>query len=262
VLFYGTISSQKGIITRGSTITCTSEDRNVALQGTQQAHTFQWQGKGARREKLHYLLYLPADYDTLDLQPSKRWPLMLFLHGAGERGNDLKLVMRHGPPRLVKEGQQFQFIIVSPQCPKNEFWTGKVALLAALLDEIKNNYAVDSGRMYLTGMSMGGYGTWALAIACPDRFAAIAPVCGGGNPLKVCAIRNVPVWCFHGAEDDIVPLEESQAMVDALEACGGNVRFTVYPHAGHDSWTQTYANPLLYAWFHEQVKLDNTSEER
>jgi predicted peptidase len=234
----------------------------VALQGTQQAHTFQWQGKGARREKLHYLLYLPADYDTLDLQPSKRWPLMLFLHGAGERGDNLKLVMRHGPPRLVKEGQQFQFIIVSPQCPKNEFWTGKGALLAALLDEIKNNYAVDSDRMYLTGMSMGGYGTWALAIAYPDRFAAIAPVCGGGNPLKVCAIRSVPVWCFHGAEDDIVPLEESQTMVDALQTCGGNIRFTIYPHTGHDSWTQTYANPLLYAWFHEQVKPHNTSEER
>src|SRR5947209_3442637 len=136
---------------RGSTFEHASKDRNMALQGTQQAHTFQWQGRGAHREKLPYLLYLPADYDTLDLQPLKRWPLMLFLHGAGERGNSLKLVMRHGPPRLVKEGQQFQFIIVSPQCPKNECWTGKLAMLAALLDKIKNDYAVDPDRMYLTG---------------------------------------------------------------------------------------------------------------
>jgi predicted peptidase len=187
---------------------------------------------------------------------------MLFLHGAGERGTDMKLVMQHGPPKLIKEGQQFQFIIVSPQCPKNEFWTSKLELLAALLDQIESSYAVDTDRIYATGLSMGGYGTWALAIAHPDRFAAIAPICGGGNPSKVCAIRDVPVWCFHGDEDEVVPLEQSQVMVDALKACGSNVRFTIYPHTDHDSWTQTYANPLLYAWFLEHTRTNTPPKER
>jgi predicted peptidase len=252
----------KDIITRDSIIKPISKDEHVALQGTQQAHVFQGQGKGGRRETLHYLLYLPADDDTLDIKPWKRWPLMLFLHGAGERGTDLKLVMHHGPPKLVREGQQFQFIIVSPQCPQNERWYTKLGLLTALLNEVESNYAVDSSRIYLTGMSMGGFGTWALAIAHPDRFAAIAPVCGGGNPSQVCALRNVPVWCFHGAEDQIVLLKQSQEMVDALQACGGNVKFTIYPHTGHDSWTQTYANPFLYAWFLEHTRTNNVPKER
>jgi hypothetical protein len=121
--------------------------------------------------------------------------------------------------------------------------------LAALLEEIEQHYAVDPARIYVTGMSMGGFGTWAFATTYPDRCAAIAPICGGGNPARVGAIRHLPVWAFHGAQDPIVPLRRSAEMVTALRQCGGDVRFTVYPDAGHDAWTETYANPELYAWF-------------
>jgi predicted peptidase len=190
-----------------------------------------------------YLLYLPPGYER-DL--SARWPLLLFLHGAGERGDDLELVKLHGVARRIEEGTGFPFIAVSPQCPPDERWSTDV--LSALLDEIERGHRVDRDRVCVTGMSMGGAGTWALAIASPDRFAAIAPICGRGDPARVCAIRHVPVWAFHGALDDMVPLRRSEEMVDALRGCGGNVRFTVYPDADHDSWTETYANPALYEW--------------
>jgi predicted peptidase len=173
--------------------------------------------------------------------------LLLFLHGAGERGADLKGVRRHGPPKLIEQGQEFPFIVVSPQCPDGEWWRAEV--LAALLDEIERRYRVDSRRIYATGLSMGGFGTWALAITYPDRFAAIAPICGGGHPWAVARIKNVPVWAFHGTADKVVPCRRSQEMVDALRRAGGTVRFTRYPGVDHDSWTATYANPKLYEWF-------------
>ncbi len=118
-----------------------------------------------------------------------------------------------------------------------------------LLDKIIAEDRVDADRVYLTGLSMGGYGTWDWAIQSPDRFAAIAPICGGGNPDKVRAIRSMPVWVFHGAKDPTVPIAESEKMVKALKKAGSNVKFTVYPEAGHDSWTETYNNPELYKWF-------------
>ncbi len=198
-----------------------------------------------------YLLYLPREYDA---EQATRWPLILFLHGSGERGENLELVTNQGLPKLIEQGQDFPFIIVSPQCPTHGWWTTEIniAALAALIDEIEQNYAVDHDRIYLTGISMGGYGAWALATAYPDRFAAVVPICGGGNPTTVCALRHIPVWTFHGDQDRAVPIEQTLAMVDALQACGGNVKFTVYPGVGHDSWTRTYDNPELYRWFLEQ----------
>ena len=224
----------------------------------QQAHTFKKQI--TITTTLQYLLYLPEDYNP---QQAKRWPLVLFLHGAGERGDDLNALTRHGPPKLVEAGQDFPFIIVSPQCPKGGWWEWEryTTALAALLDEIESNYVVDPDHMYVTGLSMGGYGTWALAIAYPHRFAAIAPICGGGDPSTVCAIRHLPVWAFHGDKDSAVPLKEGTAMVDALRACGGNVRLTVYPDVGHDSWTQTYTNPQLYIWLLEHSRSAVPNEE-
>jgi predicted peptidase len=118
-----------------------------------------------------------------------------------------------------------------------------------MLDEVIGQHAVDPDRVYLTGLSMGGYGTWSLAMAYPEIFAAIAPICGGGMTEWLFMLKDMPVWAFHGAEDPAVPLERGQRMVDALRAAGGDVRFTVYPGCGHDSWTQTYENPQLYEWF-------------
>ncbi len=201
----------------------------------------------------NYLLFLPKEYAA---QKSKRWPLILFLHGAGERGTNIWKVAVHGPPKIVKDKPDFPFIVVSPQCPAGQMWDDNVLL--ALVDEMMANYRVEKGRVYLTGLSMGGYGTWRLGLAYPERFAAIAPICGGGDPVallladrkRVEAVKTLPVWAFHGAKDPVVKLEESQRMVDALKRAGcKEVELTVYPEAQHDSWTETYNNPKLYDWF-------------
>ncbi len=194
-----------------------------------------------------YLIYFPKEYE----EQQKTWPLLLFLHGLGERGNNLELVKKHGPPKLVEQGKDFPFIIVSPQCPEDRIWQTplSVEFLDKVLNEVTKRHRVDEDRMYVTGLSLGGFGAWTLALAYPDRFAAIAPICGGGDPEKAERIKHLPVWVFHGAKDAVVSIEQSQVMVDALERVGGNIKFTVYPDAGHDVWTETYNNPELYEWF-------------
>lgn len=195
-----------------------------------------------RTESYEYLLFFPKQYET-----RKKWPLILFLHGSGERGSNLNDVKRHGVAKIVENQPEFPFIVVSPQCPRGQYWS--VPLLITLVDEAIAAYNVNLERIYLTGLSMGGYGTWRLAAAQPDRFAAIAPVCGGGKPEEAYKLKDLPVWVFHGAMDRIVPFSESEKMVTALKAGGGNVKFTVYPNTDHDSWTETYNNPALYDWF-------------
>jgi predicted peptidase len=199
-----------------------------------------------KKVSLKYLLYLPKGYGE---KKDQKWPLMLFLHGAGERGDDLSLVKKHGPPKLIDQGKEFPFIVVSPQCPISSWWPEEVDALTALLDEVQSKYAVDADRVYLTGLSMGGFGTWTLATRYPERFAAIAPICGGGDRYLVNRLKNVPAWVFHGEKDTTVPIQASKDMVDALKRAGGTVQFTTYPEAGHDSWTETYNNPELYKWF-------------
>ena len=193
--------------------------------------------------ELDYLLYLPENYEE-----QESWPLMLFLHGAGERGDDLDRVKIHGPPRLIEEGRSFPMIVISPQCPRGRYW--EPVALTALLDHIEDNYNVDDSRIYVTGLSMGGFGTWSLAAHSPDRFAAIAPICGGGDRFIVPRLigNQMGVHVFHGAKDGVVPIERSQEIVDGFKSNGVDVLFTIYPDAGHDSWTETYANDELYTW--------------
>ncbi|MCE5187018.1 MAG: prolyl oligopeptidase family serine peptidase [Planctomycetaceae bacterium] len=193
--------------------------------------------------KLNYLLYLPKDYSE-----KKAWPLMVFLHGAGERGSNLEQLKLHGPPKLIAEGQDFEFIVVSPQCPADKWWVGMDSYIIALVDETMEKYNVDKDRVYLTGLSMGGYGTWNIGANYPERFAALAPICGGSKSLVAAKLKNIPIWAFHGEKDNVVPVSESVQIVDAVNAAGGNAKLTLYPEAGHDSWTQTYANPELYTW--------------
>jgi len=197
-----------------------------------------------------YLLFLPADYG----KKQQQWPLIMFLHGAGERGDDLEKVKKHGPPKIIENQKDFPFIVVSPQCPEEDWWTEKVEVLINLLDDIVSRYKVDKERIYLTGLSMGGYGTWSLAFAYPERFAAIAPICGGGSRMMAMRLKDIPIWVFHGAKDKAVPLKESEEMVNAIRNRGGNVKFTIYPDAGHDCWTETYNNRKLYDWFLEHRK--------
>lgn len=198
--------------------------------------------------ELGYLLYLPEDYDT-----KESWPLVLFLHGSGERGNDLELVKKHGPPRLISEGRDFPFIVVSPQCPKEISW--EPLHLTALLDEVVKTNKVDVDRVYVTGLSMGGFGTWELAAASPQRFAAIAPICGGGETYWTRRFTHLPTWAFHGAKDKGVPVERTQVMIDAMKANGGLPKVTIYPDAEHDSWTETYNNPEFYDWLLAQKRI-------
>jgi predicted peptidase len=192
----------------------------------------------------NYLLFLPEDYGKQE----KDWPMMLFLHGAGERGSDLQKVKIHGPPKIVEAQGDFPFVVVSPQCPEDRWWNDDLDVLIKLLDEIVATYDIDQDRVYLTGLSMGGYGTWALASKYPDRFAAIAPICGGGTMLMALGLKDVPVWAFHGAKDQVVPVGESERMVETINARGGNAKLTAYPEAGHDSWTKSYENQELYDW--------------
>ncbi len=206
-----------------------------------------------RHEKLiiesNYLLYLPEGYQQDSL---KKFPLVLFLHGSGERGNDLEKVKINGLPKLVEAGKKFPFILVSPQAPANEGWDSKD--LMRLMRSLQKKYRIDEDRLYLTGLSMGGFGSWDMAIKYPGLFAAVIPVCGGGDSSKVWLMRNTPTWVFHGAKDDAVPLKASQEMVDALRHHNPAVKFTVYPDAGHDSWTAAYNTDSLYTWMLSQKK--------
>jgi predicted peptidase len=191
-----------------------------------------------------YEVYYPPGYQEAE----QKRPLLLFLHGAGERGNDIEKVKGLALPALLLK-KELPFIVAYPQCPDGQYWSVELLdnWLNQLLTELKDR--VDLNKIYLTGISMGGYGTWHWATAFPDKFAAIAPICGGGDPARALRLKNVPVWAFHGAKDYIVPLSESAQMVEALKRVGGKVTFTIYPDAAHDAWTETYHNPVLYDWF-------------
>lgn len=194
-------------------------------------------------EKLGYLLYLPRDY-----QSSGKFPLLLFLHGSGERGNDLALVKKHGPPKLIGAGKDFPMIVVSPQCPTGQGWNPNVLL--ALLDNLETRFSIDPQRIHVTGLSMGGSGTWRLIAAAPDRFASAIPICGHGDPWMVDAASRLPVWVVVGDLDRVAP--NALGMVDSLRARGADVKWTLMPETGHDSWTATYSNPAVYDWILSQ----------
>lgn len=221
-----------------------------------------------------YLLYLPSTY----VQDGTTYPLILFLHGAGERGSNLTAVKTHGPPKIVESATTmktlfggpdgFPFIVASPQCPATEWWLNEY--LIEVLNEVRAKYAVDRRRIYVTGLSMGGFGSWSFASEYPQQIAAIAPICGASNAggwsglksytkmvppaAKMENLVSIPVWAFHGQNDSVVPVKLDQKTVDQLLALGGNVKFTTYPNTDHDSWTKTYSNVELYQWFLSNVK--------
>jgi predicted peptidase len=227
-----------------------AQDKAADMPGSQVAKVF-------NKDKItvSYLLFLPQSYGKDD----KRYPLILFLHGAGETGKDLEKVKKHGPPKIVENKKDFPFIVVSPQSPGGGW---NVENLDALLTDVLAHYQVDPDRVYLTGLSMGGGGTWNLAAAHPERFAAIVPICGAikqfndENKLKEFAakIKDLPTWVFHGAKDKSVPLARSEMMVKALKDAGAEPKFTIYPEAGHDSWTEAYNTPELYTWLLEHKR--------
>lgn len=194
-----------------------------------------------------YQLYLPAGAAQARTE-GERWPLLIFLHGSGERGSDIAKVKAHGPPKIAdRPGGAFPFILVSPLLPAEEDWD--LAKLDAIVDRAMATLPVDPRRVYLTGLSRGGHAAWRWAAAEPSRFAAVATVAGRGDPATACALKDTPVWAFHGDRDDVVPPEGSFAMARAIRACGGRLsRLTIYPDLGHNAWDPAYDDPALYLW--------------
>jgi len=224
---------------------------------TQTAQTFK--RTISRDVSYRYLLHLPPNHAA---DPARQWPLIIFLHGSGERGEDPWLVAKHGPPRLLRtpaaDGPAAEaarvlaaeFIVVSPQCPLGTWWDDEAVL--ALADEISARHRVDPARVHLTGLSMGGYGTWSIAVKNPSRFASVVPICGGGDEATAAKLRSLPIRCFHGAADAAVPVERSRSMVAAVKAAGGDPTYTEYEGVGHDSWTPAYRDPATLDWLFRQ----------
>ena len=191
-----------------------------------------------------YIQYLPKNFDKCE-----KYPLVVFLHGAGERGSNLDDIAMHGYLQYVKEqGAEYPFIIIAPQCPDDKYWGCFTESLLSFLDWICESLPVDKSRVYLTGLSMGGTGTYMLAMAAPEKFAAIAPVCGSGVCWYSGALKNVPTYIFHGDCDTVVPIYESITMLRNINLCGGNAKMQIFHGVGHNAWDFAYKGDKLYKW--------------
>lgn len=206
-------------------------------------------------EPYRFLQYVPKNHAT---DSTQHFPVLIFLHGSGEIGTELEVVKNHGPPMLIAQGHDFPFIVISPQLDERGGW--RISRLERTLLAATNSLRIDPSRIYLTGLSLGGYGTWSWAAARPKLFAAIAPVAGSGSVATACAIKHIPIWAFHGARDDVVSARGSSDMIGALERCGGHPRFTLYPNEGHWSWVPAYNDAALYDWFLAQSNAEGFAE--
>jgi predicted peptidase len=219
------------------------------------------------REKLPYRLLRP-----LTLEEGKRYPLVVFLHGAGERGTDNEKQLIHGVPQFATKAnrEKYPCFLIAPQCPEGKRWVevdwsadrhtqpkepGEVGRLTlGLIEKEMKDLPIDPKRVYIAGLSMGGYGTWDLVARRPDLFAAAVPVCGGADEATAPKIKDLPVWAFHGAKDTTVKPDRSRNMIAALKKAGGTPKYTEYPDVGHNSWDPAFADPKLYEWLFAQTK--------
>ncbi len=200
--------------------------------------------------ELQYLLYLPDGYAS---DSESEFPLLLFLHGGGESGSDLDRVKTHGPPSMIEEGHSFPFLVLTPQNPHPRKLWNETALVA-LLDKIEKEYRVDRSRVWIAGLSRGGYGAWRMAVQYPDRFAALVAICGETPDHYARWLGQMPIWVFHGEEDRTISIRESDEMVAALRKNGNPVRYTKYPDTGHNAWDKAFSAPELYTWLLAQKK--------
>jgi predicted peptidase len=215
----------------------------------------------AKQQRLKYLLFIPTGYDARN-----KYPLVLWLHGGGARGNDPKVILswgeRHGPLFFARADNQAAFpcIILAPQCPPGKVWSDpysdepldQTSLALEILDRVQAEFAVDLSRLYLIGVSMGGYATWDIISRRPDKFAAAIPICGGGNPSKAQAMTQTAIWAFHGDEDGMVSVAESRKMIEAVKVAGGRPRYTEYKGVGHNSWEKAFMEPDFLSWIFSQ----------
>lgn len=222
---------------------------------------------GTNGETLKYRLLKPSPYNA-----DREYPLVIFLHGAGERGSDNKAQLKHGMAEFCKAKwrDKYPCYVLAPQCPEGEKWSDvdwsapsselpakpskSMELVFELADTMVKDSAVNDNRVYITGLSMGGYGTWDALARRPSFFAAAIPICGGGDPKTAARFAHVPIWCFHGDADQAVPVKRSREMIEALKAAGGSPKYTEYPGVGHDSWTRTYADPEVIEWLFSQIR--------
>ncbi|MBR5519414.1 MAG: dienelactone hydrolase family protein, partial [Clostridia bacterium] len=193
--------------------------------------------------RYNYAISLPEGYTK-----EKQYPILFFLHGAGERGDDPSVLYVHGPLKKIARGETFDCIVVAPQCPEGSYWITETQTLKLFMDTICEEYNVDRKRVYLTGLSMGGFGTWMMGTRYPDYFAAIIPICGGGMPWAAWTMSKLPIWAFHGTADTAVAPHCSVEMVEAVNIDGGIAKLTMYEGVGHDCWTETYDNPEVWQW--------------
>lgn len=199
-------------------------------------------------ESFNYLLSLP------DVTTEERLPLIVFLHGSGERGDDLERLKRHGIPKYYERLRKLPVITLSPQCEEGKVWVTQVYELKNLIDKIVREYPVDRKRIALTGLSMGGFGAWELAMDFPDCFSCLVPICGGGTAWRAALLKEIPIRAFHGAKDEDVNCFYSQDMVNSVNAAGGYAELTVYPDLHHNSWAAAYENTDVIDWMIRQKR--------
>ncbi len=225
--------------------------------------------KNDKGEKLHYRLMTPQGYDS---KGTEKYPLVLFLHGAGERGEDNTKQLIHGTKEFAKPENRSKYpaFVLAPQCPDGKRWvevdwtldahtqlpedSDTVKLLLQLISRLQQEYRIDQQRQYVTGLSMGGYGAWDLITRHPDLWAAAAPVCAGGDEATAAKAAKIPVWAFHGDKDTVVKPQRSRNMIAALKKAGGEPRYTEYPGVAHNSWDAAYADPKLMEWLFAQKR--------
>jgi len=217
--------------------------------------------------KLLYRLLKPKDYS-----PSVKYPVVVFLHGAGERGDDNKAQLIHGMSDYASDALMGKYpcFVLAPQCPKGKQWvdvpfgslkhdmpqqpSDALRLTMDAVAALEKEFSIDPDRWYITGLSMGGYGTWDALQRYPNRFAAAVPICGGGDTKLASRIIHIPIWAFHGDKDQAVPTERSRQMIAALREAGGMPKYTEYANVGHDSWTATYKDPAMHEWMFAQKR--------
>jgi len=201
-------------------------------------------------DKRTYTLYVPKDYT-----PKKEWPLIVFLHGMGERGDDGLLQTEVGIGTAIRRHvDRFPCLVLMPQCSEKGWWDDSRGDIEVSLADVREQYRIDDSRIYLTGLSMGGFATWTYGAQNTDLYAAMMPICGGGNVEDAEKLAKIPIWAFHGADDGVVPPQKSREMVEAVKAAGGNIKYTEYPGIDHSSWDPAYDDPESIEWLLKQRK--------